>query len=121
MPLIPFIACQGGRAYLASMASAVLRLVALVALMLMPLSMASAPAAAQPVAGAPAGHCDDHQKPADAPSAPQVHCTACTALPAIDVPAPIAELAPTMPMLIALAGFLAGIEPDIATPPPKLV
>src|SRR5262245_55873240 len=103
------------------MASAVLRLLALIALVLMPLSMASAPASAQPAARAPAGHCDDHQQPSKAPSGPLMHCTACAALPAIDTPAPIAELDPETPMLIALASFLAGIEPDTATPPPKLV
>jgi hypothetical protein len=102
------------------MATAVLRLLALFALVLMPLSMASAPASAQLSAAAPAGHCDDHQQPAKAPAGPQAHCTACAALPAIDAPAPVAELTPETPMLIALAAFLAGIEPDTATPPPKV-
>lgn len=107
--------------YFPLMASAVLRLLALLALVLMPLSMASATASAQPAATAPAGHCDDHQQPTKAPAGPQVHCTACAALPAMDAPAEIAEMAPQMPLLIALASFLAGIEPDTATPPPKLV
>jgi len=102
------------------MASAVLRLFTLFALVLMPLSMASAPASAAPTTSAPASHCDDHQQPAKAPAGPQMHCTACAALPAMDAPAPVAEMAPQMPMLIALASFLAGIEPDVATPPPKL-
>jgi len=102
------------------MASALLRLLALFALVIMPLSMASASASAQPAVATPAGHCDDQQQPAKAPSAPQVHCTGCAALPAMDAPAPLAELAPETPMLIALASFLAGIEPDTATPPPKL-
>jgi hypothetical protein len=102
------------------MATAFLRLIALFALILMPLSMASAPASAQPTSAGPAGHCDDHQQPAKAPAGPQAHCTACAALPAIDAPAPIAELSPETPILISLADFLAGIEPDTATPPPKL-
>jgi hypothetical protein len=102
------------------MASGFLRLLVLFALVLMPLSMASAPASAQPSASAPAGHCDEHQQPAKAPG-PQMHCTECAGLPAIDEPAPVAELSPSMPMIIALASFLAGIEPDTATPPPKLV
>lgn len=106
--------------YLAAMASAALRLLALFALVLMPMAMNSAPASAQPDATAPAGHCDDHQQPAKAPAGSQVHCTACAALPAIDTPAPVAELDPETPMIIALAGFLSGIEPDTATPPPKL-
>ena len=102
-------------AYPPTMVSAFLRLLALVALVLMPLSMASAPAAAPSVAG----HCDDQQQPAKAPAGQQVHCTACAALPAIDTPAPLAKLTPRMPTVIALASFLAGIEPDTATPPPK--
>src|SRR5690349_3498799 len=102
------------------MASAFLRLVALLALVLMPLSMASAPASAQPTASAPAGHCDEHQQPAKAPG-PQMHCTACAALPAIDAPTLVAEMSLAVPMIIALASSLAGIEPDTATPPPKLV
>ena len=118
--MIRLIASQKSKVYFSDMASAVLRLLALVALLLMPLSMASAAASAQPNAVAPTGHCDDHQQPAKAPTGSQVHCTACAALPAVDTPAPSAELRPEMPMLIALAGFMAGIEPDTATPPPKL-
>ena len=103
------------------MASALLRLFALFALVLMPLSMASAPASAQPVASAPAGHCDDHQQPAKAPAGPQMHCTGCAALPAIDAPPPVAEIVPQMSLRVAVTTHLSGIEPDPATPPPKLV
>jgi len=117
--MIRLIASQKSKVYFNDMASTVLRLLALIALVLMPLSMTSASASAQPNATAPAGHCDDHQQPAKVPAGPQVHCTACAALPAIDTPVPIAELSPETPMLIALAAFLAGIEPDTATPPPK--
>jgi hypothetical protein len=103
------------------MASALLRMLALFALVLTPLSMASAPASAQPIASAPAGHCDDQQQPAKGPAGAQMHCTGCAALPAIDAPPPVAEIVPQMPLLIALATHLSGIEPDTATPPPKLV
>jgi len=120
MPLRSFIATQSWDGYFSGMGSAVLRLLALVALFLMPMSMGSAPANAQ-TAATPAGHCDDHQQPAKAPAMPQVHCTGCVALPAIDAPVPIEELVPEMPMTIALAAFLASIEPDTATPPPKNV
>jgi hypothetical protein len=121
MSLMRLVAPRERRAYAVGMASAVLRLIALIALVLMPLSMASAPASAHPNATASAGHCDDHQQPAKAPSGPQMHCTACAALPAMDAPVPIAELAPEMPLIIAFSTFLPGIEPDTATPPPKLV
>ena len=121
MSLSRSIASAPGGDYVRTMASAVLRLLALVALVLMPLSMASAPAAAQPVGGVPAGHCDDHQQPPKAPGGQQIHCMACAALPAMDAPAPIAGLTPRMPAVIALESSLSGIDPDTDTPPPKLV
>ena len=102
------------------MASAALRLLALFALIFMPLSMASAPASAQPSAAAPSGHCDDQQKPSDAPAG-QMHCTGCAALPAVDAPFPISELRPQTPMELTLVQLPAGIVPETATPPPKLV
>jgi hypothetical protein len=106
--------------YWAGMASAVLRLVALFALVLMPLSLASAPASAQPAAAAAAGHCDERQKPAEVPADPKMHCASCTALPAMNAPASIAELRPQAPMLLALVGPIDGVEPETATPPPRL-
>lgn len=101
------------------MARAVLRLVALFALILMPLSMAGAPASAQPAAAAPAGHCDDHQKPADAPKTQQMHCTGCSALPVMEPPLPFAEMSPEAPVELRPVVLSAGIIPETATPPPK--
>lgn len=95
------------------------KLLALIALVLMPLSMGSAPAAAHARASAPASHCDEHQKPADTPGGYQLHCTACAALPAMDAPMAIAELRPETPLRTELTEFVTGIEPEIATPPPK--
>jgi hypothetical protein len=115
------VALENSRAYFHAMASAVLRLFALFALVLMPLSMASAPASAHPAAATPAGHCDDQPQPAKAPAGPQMHCTACSALPANDAPTPVEEMAPQATLLVAPVSSLTGIEPDIATPPPKLV
>jgi hypothetical protein len=120
MPLMSVIAPRAAAAYSASMASAVLRLLALVALVFMPFSMASGPARAEPAASAPTGHCEEHQKPADAPSGAKMHCTGCAALPAMDAPAPVAELAPQLPMTLSLAKFIDGVEPETATPPPRL-
>lgn len=117
---MPPLAHQGPPLYPARMASAVLRLLALVALIFMPLSMASAPASAQPVAAAPAGHCEDQQEPADAPSSAKMHCTGCAALPAVDAPDPMAELRPETPLLISFARFMDGVEPETATPPPRI-
>ena len=102
------------------MASFLFRLVTLVAVLLMPAAMASAPALAQP-APAAAGHCDEHQEPADAPSKPQAHCTGCSALPAIEAPGGDAALRPLAPRVVAHSHFISGFEPEIVTPPPKLV
>jgi hypothetical protein len=98
------------------------RLLALFALVLMPLSMASTTASAQPAASAAAGHCDEHPqpKPADSPSNAKMHCTGCTALPAMEAPAPIAELRPEAPMRLRPVEFVDGIEPETATPPPRI-
>jgi hypothetical protein len=121
MSLRRSIAPDAPGGYPTRMASAVLRLLALFALIFMPLSMASAPASAQPSAAAPSGHCDDHQKPSDAPAGQQMHCTGCAALPAMDAPFPISELQPQTPMELTLVELPAGIVPETATPPPKLV
>lgn len=113
------IAGEAWRAYLTLMASALFRLMALVAVLLMPAGMAGAPAMAQPSSAA-AGHCDEHQDPADAPSKPQAHCMACSALPAMEAPAPAETMVPKMPRLVARIAATASIVPEIATPPPKL-
>ena len=62
------IVAQGGGAYVARMPAALLRLMMLVALAFMPLGMTGTPAVASTTSGAAAGHCDEHQKPADAPA-----------------------------------------------------
>ena len=104
-----------------SMAATFLRLMMLVALAIMPFGMAGAPAAALPsTAAASGGHCDDHQKPADAPSTPKAHCAACAALPVSDSPVAVAEFRPILLRVVRAEQWLAEQEPDIDTPPPKL-
>ena len=121
MSLGRLIAPEASGGYPARMASAVLRLLALVALIFMPLSMASAPASAQPAAAVQSGHCDEHQRPSDVPGGQQMHCTGCAALPAMDSWPEICELRPQTPMELTLVELPAGIVPETATPPPKLV
>ena len=117
MPLMPVIARTAWQSYLPAMA--LFRLLAFFAVLLMPLGMANVQAvAAQPATAA--GHCDEHQQPADAPATPTVHCTGCAALPADESPEAMAGLRPEAPMLLALTDFRAGVEPDTITPPPKL-
>lgn len=110
-------------AYGPRMAAAVLRLLTLIALMLMPVGMAGAPAMAQPAparhAMAGMDHCDDMPAKEQAPPA-KMDCTAmCTALPATDAPLPEPVMNPKAPRAIATGAPFAGIVPEIATPPPR--
>ncbi|HEU0285319.1 MAG TPA: hypothetical protein VFR52_09275 [Sphingomicrobium sp.] len=102
------------------MAAAFFRFVMLVALSLMPFSMSGAMAAPVQTAAKSGGHCDEHQKPADAPSAPKAHCAACAALPAGDAPVAVAELRPALLLEVEPERWITEREPDIDTPPPKL-
>ena len=113
------IAAQGGGAYVDRMPAALLRLMMLIALAFMPFGVASAPAIAATVSNAAAGHCDEHQKPADAPAKMSMHCAACAALPAVQ-PTAVSELKPQAPALISAMNALSDNVPEIATPPPKL-
>ena len=90
----------------------------LLALALMPFGMTSAPAMAASGSSSASGHCDDHQKPADAPAKMDMHCATCAALPA-DEHVEAAELRPQAPILISAAHALSDNQPEIATPPPK--
>lgn len=107
------------------MFSALLRLIALLALVLMPFAMGSAPASAQSKSGehssASVGHCDEQRGQNDAPvKSPQLmHCGMCTAIPAAETPAPITGLIPSAPRTMAPVALFNGIELEIATPPPK--
>ena len=115
----PVIAAKGSPAYVARMPAVLLRLAMLVALAFMPFGMSSAPAMAGGASSSASGHCDEHQKPADAPAKMHMHCATCAALPA-DEPAAVAELRPQAPILISTAHALSDTQPEIATPPPKL-
>ena len=109
--------------YVAAMIAALFRLLTLLALVLMPFGMASAPASAQPVdhaAMAQAGHCSELPDEDKAPVSKQMDCTAaCTALPASSSPLPAAPLEPQTPRTIAIAKPFAGVALEIATPPPR--
>lgn len=113
------IAAKGGEAYVARMSAVLLRLMMLIALAFMPFGMASAPAIAATVSNATAGHCDEHQKPADAPAKMSMHCAACAALPAVE-PTAVPERKPQAPARISAMNALADTVPEIATPPPRL-
>ena len=113
------IAAKGSPAYVARMPAVLLRLVMLVALAFMPFGMTSAPALAASVSSSASGHCDEQQKPADAPAKMDMHCATCSALPAVE-PAAVAEVRPQAPILMSAVHALSDAQPEIATPPPKL-
>jgi hypothetical protein len=103
-------------------APVIARLILLIAVLLMPLGMTPAPAAAhnQAMAGMPMGHCDD-----GATKHPMkggiAECTmACAAaLPPADTPSDDVVPIACMPVRPAAAQVLHGLHPDTATPPPK--
>ena len=113
------IAAQGGGAYVACMPAALLRLLMLIALAFMPLGKTGASAVAATTFSTAAGHCDEHQKPADAPAKMSMPCAACAALPAVEATA-VPELKPQAPARISAMNALSDTKPEIATPPPRL-
>lgn len=117
---------QAFRYYGTRMATAVFRLLTLFALVLMPFGMAATPAMAQPMAGhhamASMGHCDEQPDQDQGPASKQMDCAAmCSAIPAANGPSPLPVLKPVAPRSIALAAPFIGVEPEIATPPPRTV
>jgi hypothetical protein len=105
------------------MAAAILRLLTLVAFMLMPLSMTSAGATPMPADHSAmaigAGHCDEQPEQDKTPAA-KMDCTAtCAALPGAEVWVPLPVLKPMASRTVALTAPFSGIEPEIATPPPR--
>ena len=101
------------------MATRLIRLIAFIAVLLMPFGMTAAPA--MEAAPAASSHCGQQEDPADAPASMEDHCAACSALPTIDAPAADEAVRPGLPLrLIRMAPF-RGIVPDTITPPPKLL
>ena len=106
------------------MAAAVLRLMTLIALILMPIGMAGEPAIAMAPAehgmAAMEGHCDELPGKQQAPRLSKMDCAAmCTAIAATSAPMPVPMMKPDAPRSIAISAPFGGIEPEIATPPPR--
>lgn len=101
-------------------ASLLLRLIATISLMLMPLGVANAVA---PVDSAPEAtqmsHCDEDRGPAQPLPGADRNCAACVALPAHDAPMAASDPAPQAPQFIERAQFRIGRGSEVATPPPK--
>lgn len=143
--LTSVIAAKASGTYWSVMAAAILRLLALVALVLMPIGMAGGPAMAMPTPAdhvmtqaTPGHHAMTQQMPADHATMPMGHCdeqpgednappskmdcmAMCTAMLATAVlePGPVMKLA--APRSLALSRPFSGIEPELATPPPRRV
>ena len=98
------------------------KLLLLLAVLAMPLGMTAAPAAATEhhSAAMPMQHCPDEQQGTDVKDG-FAQCTmACAAaLPAFDAMPADAALPLEAKAESAVAPMLHGIQPDIATPPPK--
>lgn len=116
-----FIAPSGATPYDYNMASVVFRFLALIALLFMPMSMGNMAATAHTTAAGNAeSHCQDHQKPAEKSPKMDMHCASCSALPAVETLADASDLRPSSPREVFVTDKIAGNEPEIATPPPKL-
>lgn len=99
------------------------KLLVLAAVLLMPLGMAAAPAAAahhKASASMPMRHCPD-QSPSHGSKSGFAECTmACSAaLPAVDLQNEEHLLIVCTPTMPAAAEILHGLHPETATPPPK--
>lgn len=123
MPLGPVIAGQGWPRYLRAMAAFLLRLVALLSVALMPLGMSTAtaatPGAHHAAAAGTASNCAGQDEP-DAPAAPMdAECMACAGVAPAFAAVPAERRSLRAPRRIELSRSFSGIEPEIATPPPR--
>ena len=107
-----------------TMRSVALRLLTFLAILMMPLGMQPAPAAMHDQHSSAAmrmEHCPDGQSQSDRSAALHSCMMACSAsLPAADLPAMAAPLALGGLVEASFVRALAGIELEIATPPPRL-
>jgi hypothetical protein len=113
------IASRGPGSYLGGMVA--VRLLALIALVLMPFTMTAAPAEAHAIPqGLSEQHCSDHQQPASSPALDMAQCMLmCAALPASEPLNISPPDVPRAPRQITLDDPIIGIILDIATPPPR--
>src|SRR3954451_11912400 len=98
--------------------SVLLRLLALVAVLLMPLGMAPTTAAQHHIVPMPMQHCPEQAPKHDALGECTMACAA--ALPAVDAQQGEAVAIAQVPVVAALVRQLHGLHPETATPPPKL-
>jgi len=120
--MMSVIAARRMRATLAAIVAGVVRFLAVLSFLLMPLGMAEIPATAatQDSGAASSMPCEDHHQPdKQAPIAKQ-HCMACVALPAKIRSYNAPNILPQPILTDRLARQLTSLVPEVATPPPKM-
>jgi len=120
----------GRRAYFAPMtASRLLRILAMFALLLMPLAMAGqghaiAAAPHGQMASADAGHCADMESKGDKKhkgGSSSADCLmACAALPAAEAPLAVEQIVLRPTLVAVLVPVITGLSPEAETPPPRI-
>ena len=115
------VAADAPAGHYGKMLKALTTLLALVALLLVPMGMSGMPAAAaSPDGPALAGHCDSHGTQKDqAPGTMEQHCATCLVMPAAEGPRVAPGLTPRAPLSILVACAFQGLEPEVSTPPPR--
>lgn len=117
---MPVKLATDGRRYSRGMLATLFRLLTIASFVLMPLAMASAPAAAaahEPAAAAMP--CEGHDQPTKTAPSGKLHCTGCVAI-AVPLAALPAVAVQPLPVLVDRDGrLLLGLAPEVATPPPK--
>jgi hypothetical protein len=119
------IARQARRAYVEMVIAALFRLMAIAAIILMPIGMGMAPAAAagpsshQTTGSSAEGHCG--QKPdSDNDNTMPMQCAgSCSALPSQPAATSVHELAPMACHLVGRVKVLHGVLLRLSTPPPR--
>jgi hypothetical protein len=103
------------------MVSMLFRLLTLVSFLLMPVGMVSTPAmAADRPMVASSMPCEGHQEPSDEAPRSKAHCAACAALAQPLISALASRSKPYALLVEKRGDLLLGLEPEVATPPPKL-
>lgn len=109
------------RKLLRVLVSALLRALAAISLVLLPLAAPPVAIAAGPDhVETVADHCDGEEQQGDEAGGMKRHCASCAAVPALDAgslagpPVPMALIVATVP------AAMLGLELELATPPPRL-
>lgn len=120
MPLIRRTLLGAGATPTSHDMAALFRLFALVALVLMPFTMAGAPAKAHATPAVADGHCGEHPAAPAGPAIDMAQCMLmCAALPAAEQIAMSPPALPAPPPVLGLSSKNNGIILEIATPPPR--